>query len=118
MNSYYLAAYDSRQVKPPGQFQVLSMQAQASPTGRLQAYFEIALNQTTNTLPSPFNIIYATGGVDGGMIQVKTLSTDAVLTPFSLMYATGGVKDGMLPVSNHCERHPLHCTITMYSVHC
>ena len=75
VNSYYLGGYDSRQVKPPGGFTVLNMQAQTSSNGRLQAYFEIALNQTADALQSsPLAIIYATGQASDGEIQASTRS--------------------------------------------
>ena len=72
MNSYYLADTDTEGVQPPGKFTVLSMQAQATSLGRLQAYFEIVLTPTANALmTTPLDVIYALGPVAGGALQVR-----------------------------------------------
>ena len=72
VDSYFLGGYVSSAVTPPGKFKVLSMQAQASSTGRLQAYFEIALTQTANALrATPLDVIYAIGELAKEEIQAS-----------------------------------------------
>ena len=73
VDSYYLADTDTSGVQPPGRFTVLTMQAQATPAGRLQAYFEIVLTPTANSLRStPLDVIYATGPLAGGELQASS----------------------------------------------
>lgn len=51
---------------------MLSMQAQATPAGRLQAYFEIVLTQTADALRSAdFDVIYALGELAGEELQAS-----------------------------------------------
>lgn len=72
VDSYFLGGYDSSAVQPPGKFKVLSMQAQASTTGRLQAYFEVVLTQKANALKAtPLDVIYAVGEVSKEEIQAS-----------------------------------------------
>ena len=72
MDSYFLADYASSAVQPPGRFQVLSMKAQATPAGRLQAYFEIVLAQTADELRSAdMDVIYALGELAGEELQAS-----------------------------------------------
>ena len=72
VDSYYLADYVSSAVQPPGKFKVLSMKAQATPAGRLQAYFEIVLTQTADALKSAdLNVIYALGELAGEELQAS-----------------------------------------------
>ena len=72
VDSYFLADYATSAVQPPGKFKVLSMQAQASPAGRLQAYFEIVLTPSVNSLKTtPLDVIYALGDLARGEIQAS-----------------------------------------------
>lgn len=75
VDSYFLTDYRSSAVRPPGKLKVLSMQAQATPTGRLQAYFEIVLPQTAASLRSTaLDVIYALGELAGGELQASCCS--------------------------------------------
>lgn len=72
VDSYFLADYRSSAVQPPGRFTVLSMQAQVTPAGRLQAYFEIVLTQTADALRSvDLDIICALGELAGEELQAS-----------------------------------------------
>lgn len=75
MDSYFLADYVSSAVQPPGKLKVLAMTAQATPAGRLQAYFEIVLTQTADALRSAdLDIIYALGELAGEELQASCAS--------------------------------------------
>lgn len=75
VDSYFLADYKSSAVRPPGKLKVLSMQAQATPTGRLQAYFEIVLPQTADALrATDLDVICALGKLAGGQLQASCSS--------------------------------------------
>lgn len=86
VDSYFLTDYRSSAVRPPGKLKVLSMQAQATPTGRLQAYFEIVLPQTAASLRSTaLDVIYALGELAGGELQAHE---DSQGVPDTLSLAT------------------------------
>ncbi|KAL3141585.1 hypothetical protein ABBQ32_004827 [Trebouxia sp. C0010 RCD-2024] len=86
VDSYFLADYKSSAVRPPGKLKVLSMQAQATPTGRLQAYFEIVLPQTAASLrSSALDVIYALGELAGEELQAHE---DSQGVPDTLSLAT------------------------------
>ena len=68
MDSYFLGGFEPAAVLPPGQLDVLSMDAAFS-NGRLQAVFELSLAQDAAQLTSPANALFSAGplGPTGGL---------------------------------------------------
>lgn len=82
MDSYYLADTRASAVQPPGRFTVLAMQAQRTISNRLQAYFEIVLTPTANSLrATPLDVIYALGALSGTDLQVRQICNGQRYSP-------------------------------------
>ena len=57
------------------------MEAQATPAGRLQAYFEIVLTQTPDALKATdLDVIYALGALTGDELQASCATLYATVT--------------------------------------